>query len=516
MSLIRTAVEHHQAGRLAEAEAIYRQILAENPNDFDATHLLGVIAQESERPDAAIELIEKAIRMKPDYAPAHTNLGNALKSAGRLEDAIKAYTRAVELDPTLAQAHFNLGKARADAKDFEGAATEYRRAIAIKPDYAEAHGNLGAALASMNDMTGAIAAYRKPIEMMPNSAPAWAGLGFALLCVGEIERAEEACRQAIRIDPSLPDGHWNLGQVLLTRGEFEEGLPEYEWRARLKTVPPPPPFRQPQWRGEDLFGKSIILYAEQGFGDTIWLVRYLPLVAQRGARVILACPPNLHRLVKNLKGADVLLKPGDPTSSFDYQCSLFSLPFALGTRLNSIPSDPYLKADPALAERWKPVIARAGGKLKVGLAWAGRDWPVGRSVPARMLGELANPGVQFFSLQFGHKAERPKLDLIDETDSITDFAETAALIEQLDLVIGVDTAVIQLAGAMGKPTWIMLKRVPDWRWLLDRDDSPWYPSARLFRQKEFANWEPVVAEVAAALNRHAAEYLKKPTEARSK
>jgi tetratricopeptide (TPR) repeat protein len=505
---IRSAVEHHQAGRLAEAEAIYRQILAQNPNDFDALHLLGVIAQESGQSDAAVELIEQAIKIKPGFAPAHTNLGNALKSAGRLDEAIKSYAKAVELNPSLAQAHFNLGKAYADAGEFEAAAASYRRAIEINPNYIEAHGNLGAALASMNDLPGAIAAYRRPIEMRPDSVEAWAGLGFALLCVGEVDQAEAACRKAIQLNPDFAEGHWNLAQVLLTRGNFDEGLKEYEWRTRLKTAPAPPPFKQPHWRGEDLLGKTIFLYAEQGFGDTIWFARYLPMVAARGAKVILGCPPILHGVLRSLPGVN-LLKPTDPTPNFDYQSSLFSLPFIFGTRLDSIPAEiPYLNTDPTQVEKWKPTLARAGNKLKVGLAWAGRPWPVGRSIPPRMLEPLTNPNVQFFRLQFGAKTPSPDLDLIDETSSMTEFGDTAAFIEQLDLVIGVDTATVQLAGAMGKPVWVLLKRIPDWRWLLDRPDSPWYPTARLYRQKQFDDWTDPI--------RRAADDLAKLTEERNR
>ncbi len=252
----------------------------------------------------------------------------------------------------------------------------------------------------------------------------------------------------------------------------------------------------PKWAGQELQGKTIFLYAEEGFGDTIWFARYLPLLAQRGANLILACPVVLHRLLRSLPCPIRLLRPEEDIPEYDYQSSLFSLPFAFATRLDSIPADvPYLKADPEIVEKWKPAMAGAGKRLKVGLAWSGRPLPYGRSIPPESLKPLSNPNVQFFGLQDGLADP----NVINLKSQISDFADTAAVIHHLDLLITIDTAAAQLAGAMGKPAWVLLKRIPDWRWLLDRESSPWYPTLKLYRQTAWDDWTSPIERAAADL-----------------
>jgi hypothetical protein len=265
-------------------------------------------------------------------------------------------------------------------------------------------------------------------------------------------------------------------------------------------------FRQPMYDGGDLRGKTILLYGEQGFGDMIHFARYATLVAERGGKVVLACPQKVLRLMRGVKGIGQFVSPLDQLPEFEVHCPLPSLPHVLGRpRPEDVPwRGAYLKSKKENREKFADFVRRAEGKLKVGLVWCGRSAPAGRSIPLRMLGALGDPGVQFYSLQIGEgseEARRPPdgMNLIDATGRITDFADTAGLIDQMDLVIGIDTAVVQLAGAMGKPVWTMLKRWPDWRWLLDREDSPWYPTMRLFRQKSARDWSNVVDRVAEAL-----------------
>jgi tetratricopeptide (TPR) repeat protein len=501
-------VEHHRAGRLEEAEAAYREVLATNPTDFDALHLLGVIAQQSGRTDMAVELIGQAIRLRPQVAAAHSNLGNALKSAGRLEEAIGEYRKAVELNPALAEAHFNLGKGLADAGYWAAAAPCYRRAIEIRGDYAEAWGNLGAALAGMNDLSGAAAACRRCIELKPDAAQGHGGLGYVLLLRGEMEESIGACRRAIELNQDYADAHCNLAMGLLVLGEYAEGWREHEWRARMPQFVTPD-FKAPQWRGEDLAGKTIFVHSEQGFGDTIHFCRYVPLVARRGAGVIIACPEELNRLLHSLKGVARFLLPGEERPSVDFHCPMFSLPLGFGTTVDSIPAEvPYLRADPALGGKWREIAGGAGSKMKVGLAWSGRVSPPGRSIPAALLPALGNDRVQFFSLQKSVTDMPGRLDVVDCSKELTDFSQTAALIEEMDLVISIDTAAAQLAGAMGKKVWILLKRGADWRWGQEGSESPWYPTAKLYRQVKEGEWSEPIGRVA--------EDLRALTEARSR
>jgi len=308
----------------------------------------------------------------------------------------------------------------------------------------------------------------------------------------------------------LPDGHWNLALALLVQGHFPEGWEEYEWRWKTKgLLSPRQLLPQPLWDGRPLAGRAILLHAEQGLGDTIQFIRYLPLVAQRGGRVIVECQPELQRLVQAMTPDIPVLARGQPLPDFAFQCPLLSLPKALGTTLATIPATvPYLHADAQNVQMWRDRLAGHGSALKVGLIWAGNPHHKNdrnRSVKLASLAPLAQvPGVQFYSLQKGAAAAQaktppPGMDLIDRTDDLQDFADTAAMIANLDLVIAVDTSVVHLAGALAKPVWTLLPYCPDWRWLLKRQDSPWYPTMRLFRQPEIGDWDSVIQQLAAAL-----------------
>jgi tetratricopeptide (TPR) repeat protein len=474
--LLQEAIAHHQSGRLAQAESLYREILRRDPRHVDALHLLGVIAYQVGRLDNAAELIRQAINLRPDFPDAYSNLGNIFKDKGQIDHAISAYRMAIACNPDIADVHYNLGVALKIKGQLEEAIAAHRLAIALEPRFTKAHFNLGNALADSGNLEQAIAAYR----------------------------------QAIALEPNLAEAHGNLAVALLLAGNMPEGWAEYEWRWKIKDFRSPRRnFTQPQWNGEDLAQRTILLHAEQALGDTILLVRYLPMVAHRAGNIVLECQPELNRLLNfNARGWQVI-SAGQPLPEFDVHCPLLSLPRALGTTLQTIPGQPYLRADKQGTELWHEKVAKDSSSIKVGLVWAGSGTLSNdaRSVNLATLAPLAAlPGIHWYSLQKGPGATQAKnppagLELIDWKDQFQDFADTAALIANLDLVISVDTAVAHLAGAMGRPVWVLLSTAMDWRWMLQRQDSPWYPTMRLFRQSKCGQWDDVVQRVKESLAR---------------
>ncbi|MGA2441898.1 MAG: tetratricopeptide repeat-containing glycosyltransferase family protein [Tepidisphaeraceae bacterium] len=507
---LESGLSHHQAGRLAEAEAIYRQILAQNPDHIEAMNLLGTLAAQAGRLDAGLELMRRAVRLQPDSAQGYYNIGIALQRKGQLDEAIASYRQAIRLKPDFAEAYNNLGGALQEVGQFDEAIAACRQAIRLKPDHAGAHTNLGNVLTDMGQPDEAIACYRRAVQLKPDLALAHNNLGNALKDVGQLDEAIATCQQAVRINPDYAEAHWNLALALLMRGDFERGLAEYEWRWKVKSMWVAPAFSQPQWWGENLGGRTILLFPEQGSGDAIQFVRYVPLVARRGGRVIIACQPELARLFERLPDVAAVVVSGQPIPPFDVQCSLVGLPRIFATDLNSIPADtPYLTADPTLVEQWSGNLGPTGGPLRVAIAWAGSPRFKAnrtRSLNLQQLAPLAAaPGVKFYSLQKGPAGEQAKnppvgMELVDLGPELNDFADTAAVMSLMDLIITTDTAVPHLAGALARPVWVMLQRVPDWRWLLERDDSPWYPTMRLFRQSSRGDWDTVIRQVVDALS----------------
>lgn len=544
------ALQKHQTGRLPEAEADYRAILEIEPNNSDANHLLGVVLAQQGRGAEAEGLLRKAIAIrkaphycfdlgltlralgrleeaviaygealaiKPHYAEAHYSLGNALKALGRLEAAAAAYRDALAQRPAYAEALFNLGNTLHDLGRPAKAITAYRGAAAMKPQYAEAHYNLGCALEVQGQLEEAGAAFRRAVDARPHFPEAWCNLGGTLQQLGRIDEAVSATSKALDLKPDYPDAVWNRSLIRLAQGDFAQGWEDYEARWQAKQLRTPRrDFVQPLWSGEEIAGQTILLHAEQGLGDTLQFVRYAPLVAKRRAHVILEVPMPLVRLLKGMPGVERIIAVGQSLPTFDWHCPLMSLPRAFGTRLETIPAAvPYLHPAPHLVAAWRDHMP-ADGLLRVGLVWAGnpRQSTPGadaldrrRSMPLWQLARLANvPGVRYFSLQKdGEAATQAKtppagLGLIDLMGKVSDFADTAALIANLDLVIGVDTSVIHLAGAMGKPVWVMSRFDGCWRWLREREDSPWYPTLRLFRQHAPGDWTEVVERVRDALS----------------
>ncbi|SHG88543.1 tetratricopeptide repeat protein [Bradyrhizobium erythrophlei] len=507
--LLQTGLKHQQAGRLTEAEACYRRVLAAHPDHADALHLLGVIAHQVGRRDLAVELIGQAIKQNGHNPVYFSNLGVVLKDQGKLDEAMTAYRQAIRLRPDYAEAYSNLGYALWDQGKLDEAVAACRQAIRFNPGLAEAHSNLGIALKGRGRLDEAVAAAREAIRIRPDFADAHSNLGIALKDQGKLEEAIAACRQAIRFNPDFADAHWNESLLSLLTGDFERGWAKSEWRWKSGSSGlSRRNFTQPLWLGaETLDRQSILLHSEQGLGDTIQFCRYAPLVAARGARVILEVQEPLRELMSGLAGVSHCVSKGEALPDFDLHCPLLSLPLAFGTRLDTIPSTtPYLCA-PVHGQDWE---ARLGPKdrTRIGLVWSGnpahRD-DRKRSIELNALSPLFDVAATFVSLQkdlrVGDEAAlTERSNIINLGQSLESFADTAALISHLDLVISVDTSVAHLAGALGRPVWVLLPFVPDWRWLLGRDDSPWYPTARLFRQADTCDWRGVVDRVRTALH----------------
>ncbi|MGO8910709.1 MAG: tetratricopeptide repeat protein [Bradyrhizobium sp.] len=500
-------------GRLMEAESVCRQVLQMQPNLAEAEHLLGVIAHQNGKLGEAIEHVKRAVALAPRAALFHANLGEMFRQAGRPKLAAEQARRALEIEPAMSAALSNLGVALYELKDYDEAARAQCKAIAASPDFAEAHSNFGNALHALRRFDEAIAAYRRAIELKPDYADAWANLGTTLHHGGHFEDGVAALRRAIALSPHHANAHSGLGILLLMRGDFAEGWDEYEWRLR-STERKGPRFPETPWQGESLAGKHIYVQAEQGFGDSLQFARYLPPLAARAGSVTLRVHQQLVTLLReNLPGITVLGDRGDPAP---YQCDavLLSLPHLFKTRLETIPAAvPYLRPPASTAQRWKERLAEMAG-LKVGLVWAGNPEHVNdhrRSVDLPLLAPLFDVrGTSFASLQFGprrgdlKKIKGRKTAIEDLSPAFGDFSETAGALAALDLVITVDTSVAHLAGALGRPVWVLLPAVTDWRWMLEREDNPWYPTMRLFRQNEGEEWPAVIGRLAKALEAAAA------------
>jgi tetratricopeptide (TPR) repeat protein len=529
------AIRHHTAGKLAEAESIYRSLIEKDPGDADALHLLGALTAQKGDGLAALRFIDRAVaidpecadfhnnkglilanlgktdeavaahaeavRQRPDFAEAHNNLGNVLLKKGAFSEAVAAYRRTVSLRPDYANAHNNLGVAFQKQKKLEEAIAAYRTAVRLQPDHSEAHSNLGVALRETGRMAEAIEEYRTAIRCDDECVDAHVNLGAALHDTGHDEEAIPLLNRAIELNPRHEPAHYNLALALLTKGDYGRGWEEYEHRAfalwsRRKIA-------APLWDGGDLSGKTILLVGEGGFGDAIQFARYIPMVKKRGGRVIVHVQSELVRLIKSIDGADEILPKEQQLPRIDTYCPLLSLPRIFDTTTRNIPATPYLSAEVTIAERWASKLAKEKG-LRVGLAWAGSKAhhnDANRSIALSQFAPLRSvAGIWLLSLQKDRADENAAaIDLIDWTSELSDFTETAGLIANLDLVISVDTAVAHLAGAMGKKVWLLLPFVADWRWLADCSDSPWYPTMRLFRQEIPGDWNPVIERVTAAL-----------------
>ena len=540
------ARSHQKAGRFAEAEALYGKILDARPDTPEILSKLGAALAAQGKFDAARQALERTIELDPVFAEAHSNLGGVLQIQGSLEAAVQSFHRALDIDPGLAAAHVNLGNILMRQGESEAAAAAYRKTLDIDPDFAQAHNGLGATMLAQGQLDEAETAFRRALELDPDHAEthnnlgnllraqgkfdeavesfghalarrpdlveAHTNLGNVLKSRGDMDNAIESFKRALDIDSENAEAHWNLAQVLLLQGRFGEGWPEYEWRTKCGDFPSmiwnvP----GPRWDGGDLQGKTILLYAEQGLGDTLQFVRYAQGIAAKGGEVVVKCPPPLSGLVQTAPGVARVVSRIDRSVPYDVQASLISLPHILGTEEETTPADvPYLTASQDRVETWRRHLGNTG--FRVGINWQGNpsykgDW--NRSMALRFFEPLAKvPSVRLISLQKKNGLEQlenlPKgmsvETLGDDFDEGPDaFIDTAAVMMSLDLIISSDTSTAHLAGALARPVWTLLPFVPDWRWMLERGDTPWYPTMRLFRQQTHGDWPGAFAEVGNAL-----------------
>jgi tetratricopeptide (TPR) repeat protein len=508
-------------GQSAEAAALLQAVLRQRPDYARAQgHLRealaqqafaeGVAHQEQGRLAEAAARLHQAVRLRPDFAAAYTHLGIVCRDLKRPREAEACSRAVVRLQPQDAEAHNNLGVDLLDQHRLEEARDCFQRAVQLNPDYAEAQSNLGATLCHLGQLDEAAVCLRAALRLRPDLAVAANNLGNVYRALGRFEEALAGYAEALRVQPDYADPHWNAALVWLQRGDFDRGWPEYEWRWRLREFTARAA-TQPRWDGSPLAGRIILLYAEQGLGDTLQFIRYARLVKEQGATVLVECQKPLRRLLARCPGIDRLIVPGEPLPPHDVCAPLLSLPYHFQTRVETIPAPvPYLEADPGLVEQWRRELAALPG-FKIGIAWKGsaEGDRQQRSVPLAELAPLAAlPGVQLVSLQKGPFSEQlaavagawPVIDWsarLDETAG--PFMDTAAVMKSLDLVVTSDTAIPHLAGALGVPVWVALAQVPHWSWLLEREDCPWYPTMRLFRQERRGEWGPVFQRIAEAV-----------------
>jgi tetratricopeptide (TPR) repeat protein len=509
---LRTGQLLHQLGRPQDAVAHFQAAIELAPTGSDAWAALGRALLALGRTEDAASAACQAIVLDPDSAAAHLQLGDIRHRQRDHASAELAYRNAIQLSPALTEAHCHLSNALYDLGRFEEAADAASTAIALRAEYADAHTNRGNALLALLRYDEAEAEYCTALRLQPHSAACLSNLGSVLTDQRRLDEALAVQRRALAIDPGFVDAQYNHAISLLLAGQLESGWQYYEARWQLPWNKPRG-FAQPRWTGEPLAGRTILLHAEQGLGDMLQMARYVPLVAARGGRVLLEVHPPLVRLLRDLPGVTQVIPLGAALPPFDLHCPMFSLPLVFGTRLDTIPAEPYLRADPALATPGLVARCRAlfGSRtgMRVGLVWQGAA-RIGilvnreRSVAVEQLAPLADlPGVDLYGLQKDPDAESAReaaaLGVIDLMADVADFADTAAIVAELDLLISVDTSTAHLAAAMGKPVWLLSRYNGCWRWQTERTDSPWYPSLRIFRQDRSRDWTSVIAQIVTDL-----------------
>ena len=569
--LLQKALEFHKSANLSEAEKGYREVLTLDANHPDALHLLGMIGAATGHLDPAIQLVgraaevkpdeplflltlsdlyikskrneeavaacRKALLLKPDFPEAVNHLGIALMGQKKIDEAIAVFRGGLHKSPQFPELHSNLSGALKQKGDLDGAVAEGQEAVRLKPDnamfqftlseaymlkrrhdlamphiqrtlalspnFVPAHFSLGAAYVETRRFAEGIRVFEHLLTLEPRHAEAWFWIGVARWELGSRQGAKDAFERALSINPQSSQARFCLSNILLLEGDFERGWEEYEWR-------PLPKVQKPLWDGSPLHDKTILLYVEQGFGDIIQFIRYVPMVKALGAKIVLACHPNLFGVIGSVPSVDRIVEIVDEGVQYDVQCPLMSLPRIFRTRLDSIPAQvPYLFPDPEAVRKWSQKFVFPKDKFKVGLVWAGRPTHAAdryRSMKLAQLAPLAKArNAVFYSLQKGVEELKPGeappgMEIVDLAPDLVEYTDTAAAISHLDLLITVDTSAAHLGGAMGKSTWILIRSaIPDWRWLLDRSDTPWYPTARLFRQQVPGDWTPTVKVVADEL-----------------
>ncbi len=533
----------HQQGKLDEAVECFRQLLWLRP-DFAAAHIsLGVVLATQDKLNDSLVCFQEAVRLQPEDPEAHNNLGMMVIRLKRPAEAEHHLRQALQLSPDFAEAHNNLGFAFIEQDKLEEAISCFHQALRIKPDYVEAHDNLGVALTKLGKPQEAMPCHQQALSLRPDFATAYFNRGITLRTLGNLPEALASFEQALELKPDYANAHLGRALTWLFMGDFEKGWPEYEWRWRANQGRIPRAFRQLLWDGSPLVGRPILLHAEQGLGDTLQFIRYAVLVKERGGRVIVECQPALAPILASCPGVDDLVARGSPLPDFEVHAPLLSLPGILKTTLRAMPTPPprvpakpdcdtggvgmpppaeipYLWADANLVETWGRELSNFP-EFKVGIVWQGDprySEDRHRSFPLNCLAPLARlDGVRIFSLQKGPGTEQlrnvdfPIIEFQSRLDEGSGaFMDTAAVMQNLNLVITSDTALAHLAGALAVPVWVALSFSPEWRWLRDREDSPWYPTMRLFRQRELGNWNPVFERMATEVAKLVATLTGKP------
>jgi len=489
--------------RPAEALVAFEKAIELKTYFPEAHYNRGVALQELNRPADAVIAYEKAIELKPFFPEAFYNRGVALELLMRPAEALLSYDRAIALNPRFAEAHTARGNILQEQRRLEESLVSHEKAIALKPDYSEGYNNRSITLMYLMRPAEALMSCDKAIALSPDYAKAYNNRGNILQDLGRHEEALVAFEKSIALKPDYFEAHSNKSHLLLLLGRLDEGWRLYESRKKIANAVAARSYSRPLWLGgEDITGKTLFIWWEQGFGDTIQFCRYAKLVESKGAKVIMSVQEPLRDLLKQISPTIEIIPENEDPDDFDYHCPLMSLPLALGTTLANIPAERgYLKADTGLRAVWE---ARLGPKTKprIGVAWSGSSAHkiYNRSMTLEPFLALLGPDADWICLQKEISADDHAMLRQDGRiaflgDDIRDFSNTAALIDLMDLVITIDTSVAHLAGAMGKPVWLLLPYNANWRWLLDRNDSPWYPSARLFRQREIANWPRLIEEV---------------------
>ena len=494
--------------RLFEAEAATRHAIALNPALARAHGQMGHLLRETGRPADAEAAYRQQAALLPDDGGAQSDLAAAIGSQGRTSEALALLPRAIELAPTRPDAHANMASALQQLDRLEEAEASCSQALALRPDYPDALMTLGLVKRDLGDLPAAEAVLRRAIALRPEDHTGYNHLAIVLHDTGRLHEAMAVLELGLGLVPDDPEMLHHRALLLLLMGRFDDGWPAYEHRFDTRQGRPDQRgFAQTLWSGEDLAGRTILLHAEQGFGDTIQFARYVPSVAALGATVVLEVQPALERLYRSYPGAQIVLRRGEPHPHFDLQAPLLSLPRAFGTRAATIPAPVAPALTPELRAAWR---ARSPhGRRRVGVVWAGNPRHVNdrrRSVPFAALAPLWSvPDTHFVSLQLGPAAaalsELPPGAIQDVSALLTDFAETAACVAELDLVISADTAAAHLAATMERPVWLLLPFAADWRWLREGADTGWYPTMRLFRRALDQPWTALIEHVAAELRR---------------
>ncbi|QGM45119.1 DUF6165 family protein [Methylocystis heyeri] len=515
----------HRRGELFRAEQIYCEIVTRDAANVVALHLLGVVMTQTGRAAKGVAFIDRALAIHPNDAEALYNRGNALLSLRRFEEALESFDKALAIAPRYAEAHNNRGNVLQELNRHRDALPSYDKALAITPHYAEAHNNRANALKELRRLGEALESYDKALVMAPRFVKALYNRGAALQELGHFGEALASYDQALALKPDHADARYNRALLALLQSDFVAGWQDYESRWDRKGAPKRKLTASfPSWKGENIAGKKIVIYDEQGFGDVIQFSRYVTKLVEAGAHVTFLVRASLLRLMESLPSRESirLVTSLPPAESFDFQCPLLSLPLAFQTRLES-PSTatPYLRAEQQRALKWREKIGEDG--FKVGIAWQGSKAgkiDLGRSFALAELHGLSRiQNLRLVSLQKNDGVEQLSRlpdgmiveSLGDDYDAGEDaFLDAAAVMESLDLVVTSDTSIAHLAGALGRPVWVALQRTPDWRWLLERSDSPWYPSIRLFRQRTSGDWKGVFTDIETAVRELMNEWRPRP------